>query len=125
MTASRPRTPIGGTGNPGHGARFELTLAPSTASVVYRGHARFPGYSVPLEIEVTAAAASTRCSPPEPEGVDGAAPHLDAGELDAVAKTASALVRATTKSPMTEGRPPPRKIVRWRPVGPSSEKPES
>lgn len=100
---------------PEHGVRFEVTRpdpADPASELVYRGFAH--GVSGP-----SGARASVRCE--VRVRADGVVASLERGDLPQelhaeIEKALSALVRATTRGPLGEGRLPPRKIVRWRPL---------
>lgn len=92
---------------PEFGVRFELVLA--LEGDRYAGFALLPARGdepsvrIPLVVEITREAARARA-----EGQLEVIPRLE--------KMASALVRAATRSELEAGEPPPRKIVRWRPL---------
>ncbi len=77
--------------------------------LIYRGHAHTPQTSWPVEVRVSIDAAKASI-----DRGDAASPELASPDLDALEKSVSALVRAATRSHLVDGRPPPRKIVRWR-----------
>lgn len=95
-------------GQPEHGVRFELICAEgggAGADAVYRGHAHTAQGSVPVVVQARRAGASAEAS------------CDDAALAQALARAASALVRAATRSELEAGQALPRKIVRWRSLG--------
>jgi hypothetical protein len=98
---------------PASGARFALDwLGPGPGGGVgpvalYRGFVHLPDADLPLEVRVEASAAHALIAP-------DAGAHRPAAELRELERIAAALVRAAPKGPLAEGRPPPRRIVRWR-----------
>lgn len=92
---------------PSAGVRYALARAEAGESVVYRGFAHMTGADAPLEVRIAASgAAEARVEAAAlPEGAPAAA------ELE---REAAALVKAAVKSASAAGRPPPRRITRWR-----------
>lgn len=100
---------------PEHGIRYELVRVEGDAQegvTLYRGHAHTKEGSVPLEarIEHASGSASARV------GDSDRRPSQDEEgvSLRELEKGAAALVRATARSYLAEGRRPPRRILRWR-----------
>ena len=94
---------------PENGVRFELVRnEPRSASdeILYEGHAHTSSGSFALRVTVTSEAARASLS-----GVSDLSPEA----AESLEKSAAALVRAATRTRIGEGRPTPRKIVRWRP----------
>ncbi len=92
----------GVTGRPSAGLRLVVERAEESAeAIVYRGFVHLPAADVPAEarVELPGGAVSVTLG-------EGGTPDL--------VKTAAALVRAATKTPLAGGGAAPRKIVRWR-----------
>ena len=88
-------------GRPVSGARYIVERVESgEGSVVYRGLVRLPDADLPLEVTISLPSGATRAV------VQGGLPEHE--------KTAAALLRAATKSAVTDGETLPRKIERWR-----------
>jgi hypothetical protein len=88
---------------PTAGVRFAVERVEEEAdggAFVYRGFVHAPDGDLALEVRVERPSGVTRAT------VEGADAKLEA--------QAAALVRAATKSALSEGVAPPRKIVRWR-----------
>ena len=95
-------------GQPSAGVRLELVLVEQRADeAVYQGHAHLPTSSLGLSVVSNLKGATASFS-------DGAA----ASELvqAAIVRLATTLVRAATKRELESGEPPPKRIVRWRPL---------
>ncbi len=89
-------------GRPTAGVRLSVTRAEEgPAAVIYRGFVHLPDADVPAEARVA---------------LPGGAVEVTLGEggTPALAKTATALLRAATKSLVASGGALPWKIVRWR-----------
>lgn len=95
---------------PSAGVRYALTRVEAGEGVVYRGFAHLQGADAPLEVRIaTSGAAEARVEATAlPEGAQAA--HTVA-EIE---REAAALVKAAVKSASAAGRPPPRKVTRWR-----------
>ncbi|AKT40435.1 hypothetical protein [Chondromyces crocatus] len=94
---------------PSAGVRYVVVLE-SGEEVVYRGFAFLPDADLPLEVRFAASGAATAkvdatALPSQGEGAP------DVPELE---REAAALLRAAVKASSTAGRPPPRRVVRWR-----------
>jgi hypothetical protein len=92
---------------PSAGVRYALTRVEAGEGAVYRGFAHLTGADAPLEVRIAASgAAEARVEAAAlPEG---APPPAD------LEREAAALVKAAVKAAITAGRPPPRRITRWR-----------
>lgn len=95
---------------PSAGVRYALARVEAGEGAVYRGFAHLTGADAPLEVRIAASgAAEARVEAAAlPEG---ALLALSAAEIE---REAAALVKAAVKSASAAGRPPPRKITRWR-----------
>ncbi len=90
------------------GVRIEVVrgdAAENDGSFVYRGFAETDEGAIDLEMIASASGVTVRANPRE---------SIDLERRARVEKLAGALVRAATRAELTEGTPPPRKIVRWR-----------
>jgi hypothetical protein len=93
---------------PTAGVRYALERAEVTStSVAYAGFAHLPDADVPLDVRIALPGGAVQASARPAPGV------TEARAAD-LAKVASALVRAATKSEIAAGQALPRKIVRWR-----------
>jgi hypothetical protein len=96
---------------PEHGVRYELVRVDhgrgeDAGVTVYRGHAHMKTGSLPLEARVDHASGGASAR------IDGSG--SEAALLRDLEKGAAALVRATARPYLADGRPPPRRILRWR-----------
>jgi hypothetical protein len=93
---------------PTSGVRYALERAEVTPEqVAYAGFAHLPDVDVPLDVRIALPGGAVQASAQPAPGVTEA-------RAEGLAKVASALVRAATKSEIAAGQALPRKIVRWR-----------
>ncbi|WP_044249010.1 hypothetical protein [Chondromyces apiculatus] len=97
------------TTRPSSGVRYAVEHAEGAQGedILYRGFAYLPAAALPLEVRVGASGAAVA-------QLDARTMPEGAGDVAEMQREAAALLKMAVKAAGVAGRPPPRRVVRWR-----------